>query len=68
VIGDAKKEDSSESSSDEEKEKKFEEYEKTTRLYDFFRKKNIDVYIFDPSNKADEFDRFSSLRVFIEKV
>ena len=57
-----------ENSTEEERERKFQEYEKATRLYDYFRKKNIDVYIYDPSNKHDEFESFSSLRVFIEKV
>ena len=47
---------------------KFNEYEATTKLYDFFTERNIDIYIFDPTNKNDDFEYFESLRIFIEKV
>jgi len=51
----------------EERLEKFNEYEKNTQLYEFFRDQNTDFYIFEHENKKDDFERFSSLRVFIEK-
>lgn len=45
----------------------FNQYEKTTKLYNFFADLNTDIYMFDPSNKSDDFESLQSLRVYIER-
>ena len=51
-----------------EQEDQFREYSKQTKVRDFFYENQIDVYIFDPTNKAHVYESFKSLRLYIEKV
>jgi len=52
---------------DQEALEKFREYEKTTKVFDFFTERGLDMYIFDPVNKRDDFEAFEALRIQIEK-